>query len=96
MGNRSNIPIIKRLSGGLYLLFENCFNIMFATLEMKYRSAAILAIASLWGVFSLFAQESNSSDEEAENTVSDGESSSGESIDAGNDVAKASAVSETD
>ena len=96
MGNRSNIPIIKRLSGGLYLLFENCFNIMLATLEMKYRSAAILAIASLWGVFSLFAQESNSSDEEAENTVSDGESSSGESIDAGNDVAKASAVSETD
>jgi membrane-bound serine protease (ClpP class) len=94
MVNRSNIPIIKRLFGGLSLLFENCFNIMLATLEMKLRSAVILVIASLWGGFSLFAQESNFSDEEAENTVAEEEINNGEPVDAISDAV--GVLSETD
>ena len=49
---------------------------------MKFRLAILIAITSLWGGFSLFAQDSNALDEALENTASEDASSSVESTDA--------------
>lgn len=68
---RNNIPTIKRLSGYLALLFTNRSGTMLITLEMTYSLTLILAIASLWSVCPLFAEESDVAGKESEKAVSE-------------------------
>lgn len=82
MAIRNNIPSIKRLSGYQSLLFTNRVGTMRSTLEMNYRLAVILAVASLWSGCSLFAENSDSSSEATDNATSETSPTSDEAIDA--------------